>query len=100
MKERRKVWDHVDVLCLVSFDEFIKDLKETRKAIMIEHPETKKSDFRISVGPFNHCVHVDFKRWETQEEIAKREKRLEEIRKEVDAYMREIDSDIEEYEAK
>jgi len=39
MKERMKVWDHVDVLCLVSFDEFIKDLKETRKAIMEKYPE-------------------------------------------------------------
>ena len=64
-----KVWDHVDVLCLVSFDEFIKDLKETRKAIMEKYPETKKSKFKISVGPFNHCVHVDFQRWATQEEI-------------------------------
>ena len=53
-----KVWDHVDVLCLVSFDEFIKDLKETRKAIMEKYPETKKSKFKISVGPFNHCVHA------------------------------------------
>ena len=51
MKERMKVWDHVDVLCLVSFDEFIKDLKETRKAIMEKYPETKKSKFKISVGP-------------------------------------------------
>ena len=44
-----KVWDHVDVLCLVSFDEFIKDLKETRKTIMEKYPETKKSKFKISL---------------------------------------------------
>ena len=92
-----KVWDHVDVLCLVSFDEFIKDLKETRKAIMEKYPETKKSKFKISVSPFNHCVHVDFQRWATQEEIEKKEKRREEIRKEVEEFMRE-NPDIEDCE--
>ena len=96
MKERMKVWDQVDVLC-GSFDEFIKDLKETRNAIMEKYPETKKSKFMISVGPFNHCVHVDFRRWATQEEIEKMEKRQEEIRKDVVAYMRE-NPDIEECE--
>ena len=96
MKERMKVWDQVDVLC-GSFDEFINDLKETRNAIMEKYPETKKSKFKISVGPFNHCVHVDFQRWATQEEIEKKEKRREEIRKEVEEFMRE-NPDIEDCE--
>jgi len=86
MKERIKVQDHVDVLVLVSFDELIQNLKETRRAILKKYPEAKRSEIRISVGPFNHCVHVDFLRYATEDEINEMEKRREEIRKDVEAF--------------
>ena len=93
MKKRMKIKDHVDVLCIYSFDEFIQKLKETRRAIMTKHPETKESDFSISVGPFNHCVHVNFRRWATEEEIKERieheKKQKKEIRKEIEAFYKE-----------
>lgn len=97
MKERMKIEDHVDVLCLGSFDGFIKDLKEARKAIMAKYPEAKKSEFRCSVGPFNHCVHVDFQRWATEEEIKsikeRREKKLKEIEEFVNQCTKEMEAE-------
>ncbi len=98
MKDRIKVGDHVDVLCLNSFDDFIRDLKEARKAIMAKYPEAKKSEFRISIGPFNHCVHVDFLRWATDEEIKKIEERKEELRKEIEEFYKEFPIEQEDEE--
>ncbi len=55
---------------------------------MKKHPETKKSEITISVGPLNHCVHVNFQRWATEEEIRKMDERKEEIRKDVEEYFK------------